>query len=123
MALLCLLIYVNFFTHHYIYDLRWFLFGFAGVLFGRTWIYFRPHDRHYCMPLLAGFILVALFIWVAENLSTFCSIWVYPSQKALWHIVPLTKLGSWFLLMIISFVLVSLLHKEDGHHALRSKND
>jgi uncharacterized membrane protein YoaT (DUF817 family) len=115
-ALLCLLIYVNFFTHHYIYDIRYLLFAFTAMLFGRTWIYFRPHHTYYRMPLLLGFVLVALFIWFAENMSTFCTIWVYPSQKGLWHAVPFTKIGAWFLLMIISFVLVSLLHKNNTHN-------
>jgi uncharacterized membrane protein YoaT (DUF817 family) len=122
MALLCLLVYVNFFTHHYMVDFRWLLFACTAVLFGRTWIYYKPDTHYYRMPLLVGFVLVSLFIWFAENLSTFSSVWVYPSQKLGWHIVPLTKLGSWFLLMIISFVLVSLLYRSDGDHA-RAKND
>ena len=60
------------------------------------------------MPLLLGFSLVALFIWLAENLGTFARAWVYPSQADGWHMVEPAKLGSWYLLMIISFVLVSL---------------
>jgi len=86
-------------------------------------MYYKPRAQYYHMPLLMADILVALFVWLAENFSTFCAIWIYPSQKLYWHAVPLTKLGSWFLLMIISFVLVSLLHREDGHYVLRSKND
>jgi len=116
MALLCVLIYVNFFTHHYIWDFRWLLFAYTAALFGRTWIYYTPHRQAYRMPLLLANLLSALFVWLAENLSTLCAIWIYPSQKAAWHVVPLTKLGSWMLLMFISFVLVSLLHREeDGY--------
>jgi uncharacterized membrane protein YoaT (DUF817 family) len=59
------------------------------------------------MPLLAGFFLVALFIWFAENISSFSAIWLYPHQLKAWTPVSLGKLGSWFLLMIISFVLVA----------------
>ena len=62
------------------------------------------------MPLLLGFLLVALFIWGAENIGTFARAWTYPGQEDGWQPVSLAKLGSWFLLMLISFVLVSLVH-------------
>ncbi|EDL50258.1 hypothetical protein ED21_27343 [Erythrobacter sp. SD-21] len=60
------------------------------------------------MPLLLGFLLVALFIWFAENIATFANAWNYPGQEDCWELVSLAKLGSWYLLMLISFVLVSL---------------
>jgi uncharacterized membrane protein YoaT (DUF817 family) len=107
---LAFLIYGNFFTHHFVPDLRWWLFGAVVLLYGRVWIHFRVRDHHRRMPLLLGWLLVALFIWIAENTATFGAIWVYPSQEDGWQVVPLTKLGSWFLLMILSFVLVSLVH-------------
>ena len=47
----------------------------------------------------------------AENMATWGSIWLYPSQADGWVMVPVSKMGSWFLLMILSFVLVSLLHR------------
>lgn len=121
LALLCVLIYANFFTHHYIWDFRALLFVFTVVLFGRTWIYYKPRESFYRMPLLLANVLSALFVWIAENMSTFCAIWVYPAQKAGWHLVPISKLGSWMLLMFISFALVSLLHKETPQ--ARLKND
>jgi uncharacterized membrane protein YoaT (DUF817 family) len=105
--LLCLLIYVNFFTHHFGPDLRLALFAGAGLLWGRTQVYYRPHRMRLRMPLLLGFALVALFIWIAENIGTFAGGWVYPAQADGWRAVPLTKMGSWFLLMLISFVLVT----------------
>lgn len=114
MALLCVLIYINFFTHHYIYDFRYFLFAFTVFVFYRTWIYFRPGGIYYRMPLLLGAFLVSFFIWIAENLGTFGGIWMYPSQRAMWHVVPFSKMGAWFLLMTISFVLVSLIHKDEN---------
>jgi uncharacterized membrane protein YoaT (DUF817 family) len=58
-----------------------------------------------------GFFLVALFIWFAENIGTFARAWTYPGQETGWEPVSLAKLGSWYLLMIISFVLVSLIHR------------
>ena len=63
------------------------------------------------MPLLLGWLLVALFIWFAENIGTFSTAWLYPGQRDGWRMVSIAKLGSWYLLMIISFVLVSLVHK------------
>lgn len=106
-------IYINFFTHHYVTDLRYVLFAASAWLFGRVAVLFRPAKTYYRMNLLLGFFLVAFFIWLAENIGTSSAAWIYPSQVAAWHIVPLSKLGSWLLLMIISFVLVSLLHRED----------
>ena len=106
--LLAAAIYVNFFAHHWTIDIRWGLFAATALLFWRTQIWFRPLDVHRRMPLLLGFFLVALFIWFAENIGTFARAWTYPSQDSGWHMVSLAKLGSWYLLMIISFVLVSL---------------
>ena len=54
-----------------------------------------------------------LFIWFAENLGTFARAWVYPGQADGWEMVSLNKLGAWFLLMIISVVLVSLVHRPE----------
>ncbi len=40
-------------------------------------------------------------------------IWIYPSQAVVWHMVGIEKILAWFLLMIISFVLVSLVHRPE----------
>jgi uncharacterized membrane protein YoaT (DUF817 family) len=107
---LAVLIYINFFTHHFIHDLRPVLFLGVAAAFGPTWVYYRPYQKFRRMPLLFGFMLVSLFIWTAENIGTFATIWVYPHQRNRWHLVHFGKYGSWFLLMIISFILVSLVH-------------
>lgn len=107
---LAALIYVNFFTHHFIPDLRLLLFVMVAAVFGPTWVYYRPYRSFRRMPLLVGFGLVAFFIWMAENIGTFATIWVYPHQRSGWHLVRLGKYGSWLLLMIISFVLVTLVN-------------
>lgn len=109
-ALLAAAIYVNFFAHHWLPDVRLILFAGAILLFGRSWIIFTPWRTPRSMPLLLGFFLVALFIWLAENIGTFANAWTYPDQRAGWRMVGFAKLGSWYLLMIISFVLVSLIH-------------
>lgn len=101
-------IYVNFFAHHWLPDIRIALFAATGLLFWKTRVYFRNWRVHRWMPLLVGFLLVALFIWFAENIGTFANAWRYPGQEHGWRLVSLAKMGSWYLLMIISFVLVSL---------------
>ncbi len=104
---LALAIYVNFFTHHYVADLRLGLFAAAALLFGRTVIHFRIWRAWRRMPLLLGFGLVSVFIWFAENLGTFARAWVYPAQREGWAMVSPHKLGAWFLLMLISYAMVA----------------
>ncbi|WP_245448392.1 DUF817 domain-containing protein [Bradyrhizobium nitroreducens] len=104
-------IYVNFFSHHYVPDLRLVLFGAAALLFARTTVYFRVWNDDRSMPLLLGLMLVTAFIWFAENIGTFTRTWLYPSQQHGWAMVSPAKSGSWFLLLIISYTLVSLINK------------
>ncbi|MEL7685918.1 DUF817 domain-containing protein [Citromicrobium bathyomarinum] len=106
--LLAVGVYANFFLHHYWLDLRWLLFGATALIFWRTSVHFRNFRVHRWMPVLLGFGLVALFIWFAENIGTFARAWSYPGQEQVWRPVHLAKFGSWYLLMIISFVLVAL---------------
>ncbi|MBR1126034.1 DUF817 domain-containing protein [Bradyrhizobium lablabi] len=105
-----LAIYVNFFSHHYVADARWLLFAVAIALFGRTTIHFKVWHSHRAMPLLFGLVLVSAFIGLSENVGTFTKTWLYPSQREGWSIVSIEKLGSWFLLLIISYTLVSLIN-------------
>lgn len=100
-------IYANFYLHHYFVDLRLVLFAALALLCGRTVVCYRIHRRHRRMPLLLGLFLVAVFIFIAENLGTLTRTWVYPSQLGGWTMVPVGKLGSWFLLMTISYVMVA----------------
>lgn len=100
-------IYANFFTHHWVADARWVLLAAVVVVFGPCVMHFRVHAARLRMPLLLAFGLVASFIWLAENVATFAGAWLYPSQEAGWHVVGGAKLVSWFLLMIISVVLVT----------------
>ena len=108
---LAVAVYVNFFAHHWLPDIRLALFAATALLFARTRVHYRPFRVHRTMPLLLGFLLVALFIWFAENIGTFAHAWSYPHQRGGWSAVPIGKLGAWYLLMIISFVLVSLVHR------------
>ena len=103
-------VYVNFFAHHWLPDVRLLLFAAMLALFWRTRVWFRVWREDRWMPLLVGFFLVAGFIWFAENISTFSRAWVYPDQADGWQLVRPEKLGAWYLLMYISYILVAALN-------------
>lgn len=117
-VLLAAAIYINFFSHHYIYDFRYFLFAAVLVLFGRTWVTYSFDIKVRRMPLVVAFLLIAFFIWIAENIGTFTHVWIYPNQMAQWEMVGIEKVGSWFLLMIISFIMVDMLYYYRQHKKL-----
>ena len=108
--LLAIAIYLNFFAHHWLPDIRLALFVAMALLFCRTRVWFKVWRRDRWMPLLLGFFLVAVFIWFAENISTFSRAWIYPNQTGGWVAVSPAKLGAWLLLMYISFALVATLN-------------
>ncbi len=100
-------IYANFFTHHFIVDLRWALLALVALLWWRTSMHFRVWRTTLRAPLLLVFAGVALFIWLAENIATWAGAWLYPHQQDGWELVSPHKLVAWFLLMIISVVMVT----------------
>lgn len=104
---IALLIYVNFFTHHYIGDYRWYIAVCALGLYARATVIFRPLDRERKMPLLLSFVLIGFFIWLAENISTFFGVWKYPNQLGSWSAVRVGKWSSWSLLVIMTFTIVA----------------
>jgi Uncharacterized integral membrane protein len=114
-VLLALAIYINFFSHHYIFDFRWLLFAAIVLLYGRSFMHYRVFRFRHAMPMLLAFLLVALFIWIAENIGTWSRAWIYPNQADGWALVSWSKLGSWYLLMLISVVLVTLVHPPRRH--------
>jgi uncharacterized membrane protein YoaT (DUF817 family) len=108
-------IYVNFFTHHYTWDARPVLIFAAVCLLGPGVIHFKIWRVHRHMPLLLAALLTALFIWFAENIGTFASAWVYPHQRKGWSMVSFTKLNAWFLLMILSYAMVTVLNRPQAY--------
>ena len=109
---MAVLIYVNFFTHHYMLDIRYVLFASVLFIFGKTRIYYQVYTKERAMPFLVAALLTAFFVWVAENVGTFTHIWLYPSQLHAWHLVSFAKIGSWFLLLMLSFALVSIIYRD-----------
>jgi uncharacterized membrane protein YoaT (DUF817 family) len=108
-ALIASLIYLNFFSHHYIGDYRWYLAAITLGLYARTVVYYHPLEKERQMPLLLGFVLVGFFIWLAENISTFMGLWSYPNQLGAWSVVHVGKWSSWSLLVIMTFTIVAQL--------------
>lgn len=106
---LSLAIYLNFFTHHLpsVPDFRWLLMLGVLIVFRRATLRFTVITEPRVMPLALSFLLIGFFIWVAENIATYLGAWTYPGQRRAWTLVSLGKISSWFLLVIISFVIVA----------------
>src|SRR5690348_16170199 len=116
-TLIALLIYANFFTHHYIGDYRWYIAACALGLYARATVIYKPLDRDRKMPLLLAFLLIGFFIWLAENISTFFGVWKYPNQMGAWAVVHVGKWSSWSLLVIMTFTIVAnLKHIKERIH-------
>jgi uncharacterized membrane protein YoaT (DUF817 family) len=106
--------YANFFTHHWLPDLRWLVaVGFVVVLW-RSRVSFTVGTQRYAMPLSLSFVLIGFFLWVAENGATWLGAWQYPDQAEFWQLVHVGKWGSWALLVSLSFVLVAAVKRWEG---------
>lgn len=121
-SLLAVAAYANFFTHHWIIDFRWLIAaGFIVALWPST-IHFTVGRHRYWMPTALSFVLIGTFLWVAENAATYLGAWRYPDQEQAWQLVHVGKLGSWSLLISLSFVLVASVKMKEAQLRLASKN-
>jgi uncharacterized membrane protein YoaT (DUF817 family) len=102
-------IYLNFFTHHYTYDIRNILFVATIIIFWRTRIWFYIGKAPRWMPLPVAAFFSAFFLWIAENVGTMTGTWLYSGQSS-FELVRLSKFGSWYLLLYISFLLVTIVY-------------
>lgn len=105
------LIYLNFFTHHFLIDIRWILIGLLFFGFFRTSVAYQLTGKRYTMPMILAFFLTGFFIWIAENITTYFDAWQYPNQAEAWSLVHIGKISSWFLLVIISIIIVAQLKR------------
>jgi uncharacterized membrane protein YoaT (DUF817 family) len=112
--ILSVAIYANFFLHHYLPDVRYVLIAGVVVVFRRCTVHFLIGRTYHRMSLLLAFVLIATFIWLAENIGTFSHAWLYPGQMRGWEMVSTAKLGSWFMLTIMSYVMVTLINRPRG---------
>lgn len=108
------LIYLNFFTHHVLPDIRFLLVGAVLVVFGRTSVAFTPVSTTRRIPLVLAFLLIGIFVWFAENIATYFGAWQYPDQQDGWRMVSVHKLSSWSLLVIVSLMAVVQLKHVKG---------
>ena len=106
MLALAVLSYINFMSKFFVPDVRNLLFAWSVVIFWKTKIRFQLQQQQFQLPMLPVLLILAFIIWIAENISTFYKIWLYPSQVDAWHMVGWGKLGSWYLLLLLSLVLV-----------------
>ncbi|GAB1480284.1 DUF817 domain-containing protein [Paracoccaceae bacterium] len=108
--LLALAIYGNFFAHHFLPDIRLILFAATLLMFARTKVWFRISERYLWMPMPLAALLSALALWLAENVGTSTGTWLYAGQRPD-HWVSFAKLGSWYLLLWVAFVTVTLVSR------------
>jgi uncharacterized membrane protein YoaT (DUF817 family) len=113
-TILAIGIYANFFTHHWIVDLRIPLALAGLVVLRRTVVHFTVGRSRHGMPLALAFVLIGLFLWAAENAATFLDAWKYADQVEVWSAVHPSKIGAWSLLVTMSFVLVATIKAQEG---------
>jgi uncharacterized membrane protein YoaT (DUF817 family) len=108
------LIYGNFFANHYLPDQRWPIISLLCLFYGRTRVCFTALDRERRMPLVLSFVLIGLFVWIAENIGTYFGGWIYPAQMRHWAIVGPNKISSWMLMVVIAVLIVTALKRYSG---------
>lgn len=102
-----LLIYVNFFTNHFIPDIRYFIAPLIIYSFWRSAVRFHINNRAYRMPVILSFMLIGFFIWLAENVATRLGAWKYAYQHSNWTMVNYQKISSWGFLVIVSYIIIA----------------
>jgi uncharacterized membrane protein YoaT (DUF817 family) len=107
-------IYLNFFSNHFIPDLRYVIGLFILYFFRRTMVTYHLQGKAYRMPVLLSFMLIGFFIWLAENIATRLGAWKYAYQHHSWAMVDCQKISSWFFLVIVSFIIVAELKMLKG---------
>lgn len=117
--LVAFLAYINFMTHHYMWDLRWLILLLSALIFWRTTITFELSTGSLKLPFLIVLLSMGGLLWIAENIGTFYTIWTYPHQENLWHMVSPQKIISWYLLVLTALAIVYGLYpvEREGHLA------
>jgi uncharacterized membrane protein YoaT (DUF817 family) len=103
---LALVGYANFFMRGILPDLRWPIIALVFLAFWPTRVGYNVSGLRRHMPLGLSFVLIGGALWTAENIATYFGAWQYPNQRNGWDFVEASKGTSWFLLVIVSFLLV-----------------
>ncbi|MDN5287212.1 MAG: hypothetical protein JWR38_3486 [Mucilaginibacter sp.] len=101
------LIYFNFFSNHFIYDVRYLIGLLILYFFRRSVVIFYLDNKAYRIPTILSFLLIGFFIWLAENVATLLGAWKYAYQHNGWAMVNYQKISSWGFLVIVSFIIVA----------------
>lgn len=102
-------IYLNFFTNAIVPDVRIYISIGLIIIFWSTKFQFQLYEKVYRISALLSFIIIGLFIWLAENIATYWGAWKYAYQHAGWQMVSWHKISSWSLLVIVSIIIVGQL--------------
>ncbi len=105
-VVLAVAIYVNFFAHHFVMDIRLALFAATVLLYWRTRVHLTI-SRSYTVPLPLAALLASFLLWIAENIGTLTGTWVYAGSSD-FAMTSFSKMGSWYLLLYVAFVTVTL---------------
>ncbi|UKY55059.1 DUF817 domain-containing protein [Streptomyces inhibens] len=106
-SVVAMAIYANFFSHHWLPDVRWPLAVALIAVTAGTQVTFAVGRSRHRMPLALSFALIGFFLWLAENIATYLGAWRYPYQAHGWQPVAWEKFGAWALLISVTFVLVA----------------
>lgn len=105
------LCYINFFAHHFVMDIRVALFVGSVLLFGRTRVWFFAGKKARWMPMPLAALMCGFVLWVAEYVgTTLTATWLYAGQEQ-WQRVNWAKMGSWYLLLYVAFITVTLVSR------------
>ena len=105
--ILAVLIYINFLINKNFIDFRILLIPFSLILFYKTYFTFELRNKVFKMHFLLSFLLISIFIWLAENVATYYGIWKYTSQNTDWNVVDPLIITSWYMLAVLSFIIAN----------------
>lgn len=98
-ALLCSMIYCNFFiTHVTDLDFRYLLVAVSAICLYKFPVRMTINKITIHLNLLSLMIVLACMVWLGENLATLGGAWLYLTQLNSWVFVSSHKLVSWYLL-------------------------
>lgn len=109
LIIISILIYINFIINNHFFDFRGFIYLILIITCWQAKIEFTIINRVRRINFLVAFFLIGCGIWIAENIATFLDIWSYPNQVNTWELVHFSKVSSWMLLSIVSFVIIYIL--------------